>query len=136
MSQWPSTLVYVMEGVYHQVMNTGLNLAEAVNVGGVGGTTLRTPLLRVHAIIVRWSPFLLTLVLMPPCVSIRAGRMNALNRTALTSRALLQMPINTAEYTAEGQSVALHSPAHCARMFIPSRLSWHGTSEVGTRLAI
>ena len=32
--QQPGTLVYVREGVYHQVRNTGLMLAEAVNVGG------------------------------------------------------------------------------------------------------
>ena len=32
--QRPGTLVYVREGVYHQVVNTGLMLAEAVNVGG------------------------------------------------------------------------------------------------------
>ena len=35
-SQRPGTLIYVREGVFHQVINTGLNLAEAVNVGGPG----------------------------------------------------------------------------------------------------
>ena len=32
--QRPGTVVYVREAVYHQVTNTGLLLAEAVNVGG------------------------------------------------------------------------------------------------------
>ena len=31
--QQPGTLIYVREGVLHQVLNTGVNLAEAVNVG-------------------------------------------------------------------------------------------------------
>ena len=32
--QRPGTVIYVREAVYHQVINTGLLLAEAVNVGG------------------------------------------------------------------------------------------------------
>ena len=35
-AQRPGTLIYVREGVLHQVLNTGLNLAEAVSVGGPG----------------------------------------------------------------------------------------------------
>ena len=35
-SQLLGTIIYVKEGVLHQVLNTGLNLAEAVNVGGPG----------------------------------------------------------------------------------------------------
>ena len=35
-TQRPGTVVYVREGVLHQVINTGINLAEAVNVGGGG----------------------------------------------------------------------------------------------------
>ena len=35
-SQRPGTFIYVCEGVFHQVINTDLNLVEAVNVGGLG----------------------------------------------------------------------------------------------------
>ena len=34
--QQPGTLIYVRGNVYHQVVNAGLNLAEAMNVGGGG----------------------------------------------------------------------------------------------------
>ena len=34
--QRSGTTIYVREGVLHQVLNTGLNLREAVNVGGPG----------------------------------------------------------------------------------------------------
>ena len=35
-SQRPRTIIYVREGILHQVLSTDLNLAEAVNVGGPG----------------------------------------------------------------------------------------------------
>ena len=35
-AQRPGTLMYIREGVYHQILSTALNLSEAVNVGGGG----------------------------------------------------------------------------------------------------